>query len=152
MDDAALRQLLTTMLQYSSEEEEWVEPWRLVLTGLTAEQAAWRPGAEMKGVWDIVLHVTVWNENLLERARTGEALQPAEGSWPTLPGHPTEEAWSATKVRFWASLDALGVYVRTTPLEQMSAAPYGLGDLVCRFIHLAYHAGQVEKLRQVKGW
>lgn len=152
MDDTAFRDLLVTTLRYSSDEEEWVEPWRMVLTGLTAEQAAWRPGRELKGVWEIVLHVTVWNENLLERARLGTPVQPPEGSWPSLPEAPTEEAWSAAKVRFWASLDALSAYVRTAPLEEMAAAPHGFADLMCRFIHLAYHAGQVEKLRQCQGW
>ena len=36
------------------------------------------------------------------------------------------------------------------PIAELDGPPYGLGDLLCRFIHVAYHIGQITKLREVR--
>ena len=47
---------------------------------------------------------------------------------------------------------ALRALLETTPISKLEEAPYGLGDLFCRFIHNAYHIGQITKLRECKGF
>ena len=38
--------------------------------------------------------------------------------------------------------------LETNSLDALAGSPYGLGDLFCRFIHNAYHIGQITKLRE----
>ncbi len=37
----------------------------LAVAGLTAEQAAWKPGPERHSIWQIVRHVIRWKESVL---------------------------------------------------------------------------------------
>jgi hypothetical protein len=133
--------------EYCYVHDEWVNPLAEALDGVKAEEAAWRP-PDGKGIWDIVLHLAVWNENILERMETGEKSSPAEGHWP-LPEEPDELAWEAAKERLSRSLEGLRLYLETHSLDEMTGA-YGLADLFCRFHHIAYHLGQITKVRELR--
>lgn len=152
MDDSSVRGLLVTLLDYSCVHDDWSHPLDDALAGLTAEQAEWRPGPNLMGVWDIVLHLANWNENMVSRVETGEISRPKEGAWPPMPPERTEAQWEAAKNRLRISLRSLRDLVEKTPLEKIDASPYGIPDLTCRFIHLAYHVGQIVKLRECRGW
>jgi hypothetical protein len=152
LNEHETRELLKVGLEYSYLHEDWVHPLREVLEGLSAKQAAWMPGEQMKGVWDIVLHLTAWNCNIIERIETGEKARPKEGAWPPMPEVKSEEAWAAAQSDLWASVVALTALVDSVPLEKVRSSPYGFGDLLCRFTHMAYHCGQIVKLREIKGW
>ncbi len=146
------RDLLKVNFEYSYLHEDWVEPLERALEGLTPEQAAWRPNGEAMGIWDIVLHMAVWNENIVERIETGERAHPLEGAWPPLPDARTEETWEVSKARLWKSIQGLANLIETVSFDLVRASPFGFGDLVCRFSHMAYHSGQIVKLRECQGW
>ena len=148
MEDQEFKDVILTALEYSYLHDDWVNPLSEALDGVSAEGAVWRPGPESKGIWDIVLHLAVWNENIIERMLTGEKCRPAEGAWPAPPDVPDEAAWDAAKQRLWDSLEALRQYIEANPLDEMQG-PYGMGDLFCRFIHNAYHIGQITKAREL---
>lgn len=152
LNDAETRELLAAMLEYSYASEEWVFPLAESLEGIRFDQAAWRPGPEMMGIWDIVLHVAVWNENIVARVETGEEVRPEEGAWPARAEPMGEESWRAAQDRLWKSLTALKCLVEEGSPEKIRASPYGYPDLVCRFLHIAYHAGQIVKIRECQGW
>ena|ERR1041385_297268 len=150
MDEQAFKHEVLTAFEYSYKHDDWVNPLDEALAGVTAEEAAWRPGPKGKGIWDIVLHLAVWNENIVERMKTGEASRPAEGAWPEPSPTRNEAAWQAAQQRLWDSLAALHAYIETNPLDSLKGH-YGLGDLFCRFIHNGYHIGQITKMRELRG-
>src|SRR5205085_3867533 len=134
MDDDAVRKDLLIGFEYSHLHDSWVNPLADALDGVTAEQAIWRPGPDMKGIWDIVLHMALWNENIIERIESGQPVRPSEGAWPAPPSSPSDGEWERAKKRLWDSLAALRALLETAPISKLEAAPYGMGDLVCRFI------------------
>lgn len=149
MKDQVLREIFLAGCDYSSVLDEWVEPMEKALSGQTAAQAIERPGGpETKGVWDIVLHMAVWNENIVERVKTGQKSVPAEGAWPRPPEHPAEMAWEDAKKRLMVSVSNLRNLIQECPMDQLITNGYGLADILCRFIHNGYHLGQIVKLRE----
>ena len=150
MDEHTIKSDILTAYEYSYIHDDWVYPLTDALAGVTAAEAAWRPGPELKGIWDIVLHMAVWTENIIERMQTREAARPAEGAWPLPPPVPDEGAWQRDQKRLWSALAALHRYIKAHPLDELAAGPYGLGDLLCRFIHNGYHIGQITKMREMR--
>ena len=150
MDEQAVRRDVLIAFEYSFKHHDWVNPLADALAGVTAAEAAWRPGPGVRGIWDIVLHMAVWTENIVERMRSGERSSPAEGAWPPPPAAADEAAWEEAQRRLWDALAALHAYIETNTLAALAGSPYGLGDLFCRFIHNAYHIGQITKMRELR--
>ena len=151
VDDETLRKEILAGFEYSYQHDDWVTPLEEALERVTAEQALRKPHNSEKGIWDIVLHLAVWNEDIVERVRTGERCHPAEGAWPPSPSSPDGAAWEAAKKRLWDSLAAVTKMIETSPIETIQSSPYGLGDLFCRLTHNGYHIGQITKLREYEG-
>lgn len=147
MDDADVRTVLKTAHEYSYLHEEWVNPLAEALEGITLEKALVKPGPDTNCIWSIVLHMAVWNENMVERVLTGEKSRPVEGAWPQLPALPDEKEWEKAKQRLWDSISALGKMIDEEPLDKIEASPYGIPDLICRPIHMAYHIGQITAIK-----
>lgn len=152
MGEAEVREFLRVGFEYTYAHDDWVFPLDQALEGISAEQAAWRPGPDLMGIWDIVLHLAVWNENIVERIETGLAAHPAEGAWPPKAETATQVEWEKAKARLWGSVESLKSLLATAPFEKIHKSPYGFPDLLCRFTHMGYHLGQIEKLRECKGW
>jgi hypothetical protein len=148
MDEEAFSQQLRIGFAYSFLYDDWVTPLKEALHGLSAADAAWTARPEAKSIWEIVLHLAVWHENIVERVRTREATRPVEGSWPALPAVLDDSAWEAAKGRLWVSIGTIREMLDTTSLEELQAGPYGIADVICRFTHNAYHIGQITKIRE----
>jgi uncharacterized damage-inducible protein DinB len=150
MTDEALRHHILVAFEYCYLHDGWVNPLAEALEGVTAEEALWRPGPEGKGIWDIVNHLAAWNENIVERVKTDEkSARPKEGAWPSPPGSPDEEAWEQAKVRLNKSLTSMQELIETEPMDNLVNRAYGIEDLFCRFNHIAYHLGQITKMREM---
>ena len=149
MDEQVMRREVLVAFEYSYQHDDWVNPLADALAGVTAAEAAWRPGPDGRGIWDIVLHMTVWTKNIVERMRSGQPARPAEGAWPPPDTVMDEAAWEQAQQRLWDALAALQAYMETNSLDALAGSPYGLGDLFCRFIHNAYHIGQITKMREL---
>jgi hypothetical protein len=63
------------------------------LAGINAEQAASRPIPEAHSVWEIVLHLSAWVNEVTRRMEGGSPDLPAEGDWPAV-GRVSDEAWA----------------------------------------------------------
>lgn len=148
MDDTQLLQDLKTAFEYAYRHDDWVSPLEYELAGLSAEDAAWRPAPDAKSIWEIVHHTAAWNENIIERIETGEHTRPAEGHWPAMPDSPDGASWEAAKSRLRQSLSDLEKFIGETTVQKIQSSPYGLPDLLVRFIHVGYHIGQITKLRE----
>jgi len=158
VDGSAVQRDVLLAFEYSHNEEDWVFPLADALAGVTAEEAAWIPDpadSESRSIWRIVLHITVWTENIVERmsqrTRGERPGRPAEGAWPNLPPALDEAAWEQDKQRLWEAVASMRAHIaETTVIAMLDQGDVGysqLADLLCRFAHNAYHIGQITKLR-----
>ncbi|HWA82474.1 MAG TPA: DinB family protein [Fimbriimonadaceae bacterium] len=149
MTEAEVRDAVSVAYEYCYLHDEWVTSLTESLQGVTVSEALARPTPSSKCIWEIVLHVAVWNENIVERTKTGEKARPAEGAWPPLPEAADSLAWEAAKARLWKSLNGIEEMMKTSSLDELNGGPYGIADLLCRFFHVAYHIGQIVKQREI---
>jgi uncharacterized damage-inducible protein DinB len=146
------------------------DPWHgpgvtQVLEGLTAAEASARPIRGAHTIWELVLHLTVWREEVARRLESGRFGEPPEGDWPEVPraGDSTEAheaAWVATRERLAAAEAALQGALAVLAPERLAEvvggerdAPLGTGTTYAVMLHGvaqhdAYHAGQVKLLRK----
>lgn len=140
------------------------DPWwgpntRDVVDGLTAAQAAHRPIAEAHSIWEIALHATAWNREVLRRLQSGVAREPADGDWPATP-EPSDENWQATVDGLEASYRELHAAIRAFPASRLEAIlgdarDRPLGSGVSFYVlmhgavqHLVAHTAQMSLLRK----
>ncbi len=158
MDEEAFLRDIRLAFPYSYDKDDWVFPLRDALSGVTVAEALWKPvttDPDPRCLWQIVLHMAVWNENIVQRMadrRSGERPgRPSDGDWPALPDTPDSAAWDAAQQRLWDSLTSVGGHLETVTAEELldyGTAGYSqFDDLLCRFFHMAYHIGQITKLR-----
>ena len=155
------KKVIAVAFEYSYLHDDWVNPLENALAGVTVEQALWRPAPGSKGIWEIVLHLAAWNENMVERRRcklerngheraNGPRDQCARGDRPlSFCRHGRRRGFDVE--RLWNSLDSVREMIESTSLEAIEQGPYGAGDLLCRFIHNGYHLGQITKMRECMG-
>ena len=162
MDDQTLRRDLLTAFEYSYLHDDWVNPLSETLDGVTVAEALWKPGTspqpsppgrgQSKCIWEIVLHMANWTENIVERMRGDRKARPADGPWPAVPAVVDEGAWADAQSRLWRSLDVLRAEMQTVSMAVLMEEPWEdgsvLADLFCRFTHNAYHIGQITKMRE----
>ena len=94
------------------------------LAGVTAAQAASRPIPQAHTAWEIVLHMTSWNREVLRRLRTGVSREPEAGDWPE-PAEMTQERWGADVEALARSFRDLIEAARALPAERLDTV---LGD------------------------
>lgn len=99
------------------------DPWYgsnlvTVLEGLDGESAARRPLPPAHTPWELVLHLTAWNREVLRRLESGVAREPREGDWPPV-GEVGEEPWRAAVAALGHSLNALRQAIAAFPSERL---------------------------------
>lgn len=141
------------------------DPWHgssasAILADVTAREASARPIASAHTIWEIVLHMTAWRNEVARRLRGGGGAVPEEGDWPEF-GETTNAAWrDATEAHATAHrrlVAALGAFPEARLGEQYGRErnpPAGSGvtyELMLHGVaqHDAYHMGQVSLLRKV---
>jgi len=126
------------------------------LAGVDEATAAARPLAGAHSIWEIVHHLTVWND-VPRRRLDGERLQnlPAERDWP-----PVEDvsagAWKAALAALEDAHEALRTRVLDLADSQLDDPVVGSDSTVRGMLlgvlqHNAYHAGQIEILHKSPG-
>ena len=144
------------------EREHSGDPWHgsplsAILDGITASQASARPIAGAHSIWELVLHMTGWKNEVRLRLSGAPAGEPEGGDWPE-PGAPSEAGWIDARRRLDAAHAELIAAVRALPeeaLEEPTRDPRNppLGTGVSRYVllhgivqHDVYHAGQIAML------
>src|SRR5712691_32604 len=129
------------------------------LAGVAAAAAAARPLAGAHSIWEIVHHLTVWNE-VPRRRLDGERLQnlPAELDWPPVADLSalSTAAWQAAQAALQDAHAALRARVLDLADGQLDdpvagSDPTVRGMLLGVLQHNAYHAGQIVLLRKPRG-
>jgi uncharacterized damage-inducible protein DinB len=137
-------------------------PLRAILEGVTAKQAATRLANGGHSIWELVLHITGWRNEVAQRATGKPAGEPAGGDWPAA-GEPTDVRWKAALGALDASHKNLVSVVRgmtdahlLKPTNDPRHQPLGTGVSYYELLHGivqhdAYHAGQIAMLKKVLG-
>ncbi len=126
------------------------DPIWQTLDGISAQQAAARPVANVHTIWEIVAHMIFWEGVATDRLAGQRAGLVEELNFPAMPA-PTEENWRKTLDEFRASnqrfRDALQV-LDPSRLNDLTAAGkrtfYGEAHGIVE--HHVYHAGQIALL------
>ena len=144
------------------------DPWhgspvKAILEGVTAEQAAMRPPNGAHSIWELVLHMTGWRNEVAQRATGKPAGEPAAGDYPEA-GDSTPARWKAALDALDASHERLVTVVRDMPDEHLltptndpRSRPLATGVSYYELLHGivqhdAYHAGQIAILKKVLGF
>lgn len=144
------------------------DPWYgssviATLAGVSPETAAAFPVRGAHSIWELVLHMTGWKNEV--RARLGGALagEPPAGDWPSQPKRPTAAAWAAALADLQHAHDHLVSAVRRTSGAHLNGSvrdersrPLGTGLTHWQTLHGiiqhdVYHLGQISLLRKAIG-
>jgi uncharacterized damage-inducible protein DinB len=145
-------------LDQSYDHKSWHGPvLRGALRGITAEQAAWRPGPGRHNIWELAVHAAYWKYSVLRRLRRGDAVRfPLKGSnwFPRPEGEASERAWKAD-LQILADLHRdLRQAVATLRDADLETIPEGSKTRVIDLVlgvarHDIYHAGQIQLLKRL---
>jgi DinB family protein len=124
---------------------------RLAFKGVTAKQAAWRPGAGRHNIWEVMLHAGYW-KYAVRRRMEGEkrgsfVLKSSNFFARPEKGNLNEAAWRADKKLLEREHRSLRVMIakllRTPRAAKFMKQLYGVA------FHDIYHAGQIRLLRRL---
>jgi uncharacterized damage-inducible protein DinB len=126
------------------------------LADIDETMAAAPPLAGEHSIWEIVHHLTVWND-VPRRRFDGERLQnlPAERDWPPVVDA-SATAWRAAIAALEDAHDAFHARVLDLTDDQLDDPVTGSDSTVRSTIlgvlqHNAYHAGQIALLHKLRG-
>jgi hypothetical protein len=151
MDSA---KLVLALLDEAYEKKTWHGPnLKQSIKGVTAEQAAWRPGARRHNIWEVMLHAAYWKYAVRRRIEGGKrgsfALKGSNFFSRPEKGKLNEAAWSADRKLLeqeHRALRAAVLKVLGTPRgTKVAHQIYGVS------FHDIYHAGQIRFLRRLMG-
>ena len=89
-----------------------------ILKGVTAAAASARPIAGGHSIWELVLHMTGWKNEVRRRLSGAPAKNPEGGDWPKA-GEPTEARWQEARERLQRAHDDLLSAIRALPEEKL---------------------------------
>jgi len=139
-------------------------PWHAdsiaaLLADVTAEEAASRPVAAAHSVWQLVLHMTAWADEVRARVAGALAGNPAMGDWPRV-GKVGAARWEAARAALFEAYRALHADIAVlaaSDLDRPTNDPRNskTGEGMSRYVtihgvihHAAYHAGQIALLKR----
>ena len=140
------------------------DPWygsavARILDGIDATAAAAHPIKGAHSIWELVLHMTAWVNEVRRRLEGGKHGDPAEGDWPRV-AETTAEAWKqaisslrrahAELARTLATTDDAGLAHQVAGGQVDSTGrPVTLYQTAIGILqHDTYHAGQLAILKK----
>ncbi len=147
------RDRILDQLTKAFEGEAWHGPSVLeVLAGVTYQRALKKPIPGAHSIWELVLHITTW-EDVVRRRLLGESPDiTSKENWPPVKDK-TKAAWE----RALSALRAGHMKLRETAAgvrdEQLDASPTGKYSTRYQLLHGViqhdlYHAGQIAVLKK----
>lgn len=151
-------QLLLDIIDQAYERRAWHGTnLRGSIRGLTAGQAAWRPGPKRHNIWEETVHAAYW-KYAVRRRILGEKRGsfPVKGSnWFRRPAENSENAWRADVALLDATHRSMREAIANLPSGRLHKIQgntkytyaqliYGIGS------HDLYHAGQIQLLKRLQ--
>ena len=145
---------LQDQLHRSYEGEAWHgASVRELLEDVDAETAAARPIADAHTIWELVLHITAWQDAARRRLEGDPAHLTDEEDWPPVleagdePWSDTLAAMDVTRRRL---TEAVGRLTEAELYGQVIEQEYSAYELLHGVLqHDLYHAGQIALLKKV---
>jgi uncharacterized damage-inducible protein DinB len=144
---------IADQLRRAFDGSAWHGPALLeLLSNVDAETAAARPVPQAHSIWDLVLHIAVWDDAGLRRL-SGEKWQPTGlANFPQVP-KPTEAAWhkaiAATKRTHERLVRTVAALPDSRLAERCPGKRYDFYHLLHGIAqHELYHAGQIAILKK----
>jgi uncharacterized damage-inducible protein DinB len=145
----------------------WSDAWHgsslgALLRDVGAETAAAHPIVGGHSIWEVVLHLTGWTDEVARRLEGHAPAMPSAGDWPST-SEPTAARWQETldglaeaQARLERALVAFPAARLAERVGSERDAPLGTGvsheGLVQGALqHNAYHGGQIALLRRAAG-
>ena len=131
------------------------------LRGLPVAKAALRPAGANHSVWELVLHMSAWTDEVRRRLAGHSPGEPVAGDWPAVPKPTTDAAWSSALQHLErahgaliADVERLGPADLDRLVGDTREPALGTGVTVGAMLvglaqHDAYHTGQLALLRQL---
>lgn len=141
------------------------EPWHglsraAILADITAKEASLRPPGGVHSIWELVLHMDAWTQEVTRRLGGAAPELPQQGDWPAIP-EPTDAEWQSARHGLDETHAALITAMKAAPDMDLDAmvgathdAPLGTGISVRATLHGlaqhdAYHCGQIAILKRI---
>ena len=144
--------IILALLDEGFSRKTWHGPNLLQsLKGISAKQAAWRPGPGRHNIWEVALHSAYWKYTVRRRIAGGRGSFAVKGSnFFVRPekAKKTEKAWKADRELLAKEHQALRLamqkVLRSQRAEKILPMLYGIA------FHDVYHAGQIRLLRRLQ--
>ncbi len=150
--------LLLDLLDEAYDRAAWHGPnLRGALRGVSAEQAAWKPGPDRNSVWQLVLHCAYWKYAVRMRLLGGGkrgSFGRRPSNWPALPVRCDAASWKADMALLDDEHTRLRGAVASFPAGRLwerrgrSTAARLIQGIAA---HDLYHAGQIRLLTKLSG-
>jgi DinB family protein len=151
MTASAHRQLMT-LVDEAFDGRSWHGPTlRQSLRGITARQAAWRPGPRRHNIQEVVAHAAYWKHEVRRRIASGRDPFPLKG-----------RNWFENDGRKWADdvrllveeHRALRKAIASLPAKALGRRVHGRDTTAFTIrgiaAHDLYHAGQIQLLKRLQ--
>jgi uncharacterized damage-inducible protein DinB len=140
-------------LRRAYEGQAWHGPsLKELLSDVTAERAAAHAIAGAHSIWEIVLHISAWEEGVRRRLEGVRAELSTEEDWPPV-SDTSEAAWrktletlEANHLRLREALKGMDDARLQEPIVEGMSSVYGTLHGVIQ--HSLYHAGQIALLKR----
>jgi hypothetical protein len=127
------------------------------IRGLTARQAAWRPGRGRHNIWEIVLHAAFWKHEVRRRL-TGGGRDPfarTGRNWPALPERLGTRRWREDVELLFEEHRRLRRVVASFPVDRLGRRVGGRRRWTAEetiygiAMHDAYHTAQIQLVKRL---
>ncbi|MEO8335209.1 MAG: DinB family protein [bacterium] len=155
------RAQLLKELKQAHDGDPWHGPSRAaILADVTLGEATRHPDGSAHSIWQLVLHMRAWTNEVARRVREGNPGEPKEGDWPPV-GETSVTTWAAALAgleRAHANLSAAVRELHDGQLDERVGgqrdAPLGTGVTHREMLHGlaqhdAYHSGQIALLKRL---
>jgi uncharacterized damage-inducible protein DinB len=147
--------LIADQLRRAFEGDAWHGPALLeLLEDLDAATAAAKPLPEVHSIWELVLHITAWDDAACRRLGGAKAQLKGTANFPLVP-KPTQPRWDAAVTHAKHTHDVLVKTVAALPesrlRERVPGKKYDFYFLLHGVAqHELYHAGQIAILKKAQ--
>jgi uncharacterized damage-inducible protein DinB len=147
---------IADQLRRAHEGDAWHGPaLEEILKGVDASRAVRRPMAGSHNIWEIVLHITVW-ESMVRRRLSGEVIVTVkpEQDWPPVSDF-SESEWQKALEDLRRKYEELRLTISRLTDRQLNEPVPGMGYNVYFMLHgvvqhALYHAGQIAILKKAE--
>lgn len=127
------------------------------LRGVSAEEAAWRPGPRRKSIWALALHIAYWKYTVRRHLEPGPfpRFPRSPSNWPAAPTSPDAAAWAGDVALVKEHHERLVEAVARVPMSALDRIPpegrrWTYGQLLLGIAaHDAYHVGQIQLMKRL---